>query len=225
MLNTPSASRISIASLALITLALSACQNTPAPTHAVKVTVTHGFNDYAPVPGRVTKTGATQYSPLQPESSQPGVLQSSLLQSSTGVVRGEAQSAQAALNTTTNTPTAINAARAALNGSLGGAIESLNVQQNFDYSSTQDVAVKLSVFNPNAKAYSGVPVAVFDVDSQEPLLKGVTNPNGVFEQMLRVPAHVKNVNVQVSAIGIDNSASLPIQAGQVIATFGNVPTN
>jgi hypothetical protein len=220
MLNTPSGSRISLASLALMTLALSACQTTPAPTHAVKVTVTRGFNDYAPVPGKVTRTSSTQYSPLQPEAPQADVIQPGIFQPTTGVI-GERQNTQAAVNAAS----AINTARTALSGIPGGAIESLNVQQNFDYSSTQDVAVKLSVFNPNLKAYSGVPIAVFDGANQEPLLQGLTNANGIFEQMLRVPAHVKSVNVQVSAIGIDNSATLPIQAGKVTATFGNAPTN
>lgn len=215
MLHTPSGSRASVASLILMSLALTACQTTPAPTHAVKVTVSRGFNDYAPVPGRVTRTGNTQDSPFQPEAAQTEALPSGLLQPTTGVAQNETKSAQAA----------VNAARTALSGIPGGAIESLNVQKNFDYSSTQDVALTLSVFNPNQKAYSGVPITVFDSENQEALLKGVTNAKGRFEKALRVPAHVKSVNVQVSAIGINNSASIPIQAGQVIATFGNAPTN
>lgn len=204
MLNTPSASRISLASLALITLALSACQTTPAPTHAVKVTVTRGFNDYAPVPGRITKPRVTQYSPVQASA-----LQTETLPADSVGVQGIAPSS----------------AQTALSGVAGGAIESLRVQENFDYSSTQDVALTLSVFNPNQKAYSGVPIAVFDSENQEPLIKGITNANGRFENALRLPAHVKSVNVQVSAIGINNSASIPIQSGRVIANFGNAPTN
>ena len=102
MLNTPSASRISLASLALITLALSACQTTPAPTHAVKVTVTRGFNDYAPVPGRITKPRVTQYSPVQASA-----LQTETLPADSVGVQGIAPSS----------------AQTALSGVAGGAIE------------------------------------------------------------------------------------------------------
>lgn len=217
MLNTPSGSMVSLASLVLITLTLTACQTTPAPTHAIKVTVTRGFNDYQPVAGEITNAAALQSGTLRQNISPSVLSQNNLSLTGAQNTQPSKNTPNASLSSTRNdylstTPSA-------------SAIENLNVQQNFDYSSTQDVAVKLSVFNPNTKAYSGVPIAVFGTDSPKALLQGVTNTNGVFEQMIRVPAHVKNVNVQVSAIGIDNSASLPIQAGKVIASFGNAPTN
>lgn len=102
----------------------------------------------------------------------------------------------------------------------GSDIESLQVSQDFDYSSTQDIDLKLFVKNPNNTAYAQVPVTIFSPENNEVLAQGLSNTEGYLEKQFRVPAHYTKVLVQVSAMGIPNNIILPLQSSRIEAHFG-----
>lgn len=186
---------------------ITACATEPTvPTTAssVKVEVRKGFNNYTPVARQVSYGNTGVSAPLTTEKTTS---------SSLSTPRENIPSPQAAA-TVQDSPALSSAARA------GSDILDLKVQKDFDYSSTQDVHVVLSVKNPNQQPYPNVPVSIFALGQDAPLIQGVTSTEGRFEQELRLPAHYQSLQVQVAALGIRNNASLPIQSGYVEAHFG-----
>lgn len=187
----------------LLTTHLAACQSTPAPTTtpAKGVYLSGGFNDYAPVPrgsqGARARSAQTLTSPEKTNT---------LLPSQT--VQSPPQ------DTTDRTLGALKAAPA------GSEIEDLKVQQDFDYSSTRDIDLKLFVKNPNNKAYARVPVTIFSPENKETLAQGLSDAEGFLEKQFRVPAHYTQVLVQVSAMGIPNNIVVPLQSSRIEAYFG-----
>jgi hypothetical protein len=51
-------------------------------------------------------------------------------------------------------------------------------------------------------------------------LRGITDDQGKFEQVVRVPARLTGLRVQASIMGISNRSDVAIQNGGVSADFG-----
>lgn len=102
------------------------------------------------------------------------------------------------------------------------AVTSLKVPQNFDFATTRVIEVDVTALNPNGQPYAKVMVAVYSLDGQSlsPLIRGVTDASGRFYDLLRLPAYHKQLNVQVSALGIANGRTLTIQNNRISARFG-----
>ncbi len=178
----------------LLAIPVTACQSSPTPTSAQSkgAYLSGGFNDYAPVP-------RGQRKPILPSIETP-INQST---STSPEAQSPRQDQQQAARPAT-----------------GSDIENLQVSQDFDYSSTQDIDLKLFVKNPNNKAYAQVPVTIFAPENNEVLAQGLSNSEGYLEQQFRVPAHYTEVLVQVSAMGIPNNIILPLQSSRIEAHFG-----
>lgn len=114
------------------------------------------------------------------------------------------------------------ASNAILNTMQRIPIETLQVAQDFDYASTQDVKTYIEVKTPNGNPYRSVAVAIYALnnDSKVAVTRGITDENGVFTQVVRVPSYHKALNFEVSAFGIANNRTLAIQNGQIQFTFG-----
>jgi hypothetical protein len=102
-------------------------------------------------------------------------------------------------------------------------IASLNVPKGFDYATTQDIQVDIQVKSPNGNPYQKVMVAIYAVDSQgfNPLVRGVTDAEGRYQDLMRIPGYHQALQIQVSALGIENYQQVKIVNDQLIAQFGN----
>lgn len=100
-------------------------------------------------------------------------------------------------------------------------IASLNIPKGFDYATTQDVQVDIQVKSPNGAPYPKVMVAIYGTEAGlNPLIRGVTDANGRYQDLMRIPGYHRSLQVQVSALGIENFRQVPISNRQITAQFG-----
>lgn len=193
-------------------------------------------------------SGATPNYIFQPQSGLPN----DLGQAEDSTVETSAESAvtatttlansQSPANTVVNTTKTANSVKASSNpivkasptaspvtktliskdGNLLIPISSIQVSKEFDYASTQDISVQISVNNPNGEPYKQVLVAIYALDSSglKPIASGVTNQQGLYTDLICIPGYHDELNIQVSGFGIDNAKTVSIQNKSVQAHFG-----
>ncbi|MEY4529866.1 MAG: hypothetical protein RLZZ156_587 [Deinococcota bacterium] len=97
----------------------------------------------------------------------------------------------------------------------------------FNYSTTQDVQVKIQAVAAGVKAVSA-PIVIYqtkrqvdlgdslqDVGEKE-ILRGLTNTNGLFDQKINIPADLNKIYIKVNYIGLSSELiEVPITQGQV----------
>jgi hypothetical protein len=103
-------------------------------------------------------------------------------------------------------------------------IEDLDVDDSFDFASTRDVFVDVTVRTANGDAFAGIAVMIFDDSSDTAteatmIHRGITDMNGRFTTVLRIPGHYQALHTIVSAIGIANDAQVPIRGDAAIHVF------
>ncbi|MGE3726001.1 MAG: hypothetical protein AB7I41_10655 [Candidatus Sericytochromatia bacterium] len=130
--------------------------------------------------------------------------------------------AQAAVQPTLK-PTPAAPVKSSATGLLSIPIASLNIPRGFDYATTQDVQVDIQVKSPNGAAYQQVMVAIYATDHEgfNPLIRGVTDASGRYQDLMRIPGYHSSLQVQVSALGIENHRQVPILNKQITARFGS----
>lgn len=103
-------------------------------------------------------------------------------------------------------------------------IQALKVPADFGYSTTQDVTVKVSVADVDGNVSPGTQVTVGSTAEElipgNVFLRGITDDQGKFEQVVRVPARTTDLRVQASIIGISNRLDVPIQNNEASVAFG-----
>lgn len=101
------------------------------------------------------------------------------------------------------------------------AMESLKVPNGFDYASSQTIRVDIQVFNPNGKNYAQVLIGLYrHKDDKLPLSLGITDHQGRYQGLLRVPTDYQSLHLKASALGINNQMDLPIINGSVHTVLG-----
>ncbi len=102
-------------------------------------------------------------------------------------------------------------------------MEDLIVSPDFDWSTTQDVSIKIYAKDNQDDPIPGVPVEVYtDYPSEGGLLmiKGITDDNGYFEAERPVSSHLNDLVIGTKFIGLVDFIKAPIQGGEAEATFG-----
>jgi hypothetical protein len=103
-------------------------------------------------------------------------------------------------------------------------IQTLKVPADFAYSTTQDVTVKVSVADVDGNVSPGTQVTVGQTNEElvpgNVLLRGITDNQGKFEQVVRVPARTTDLRVQASIMGISNRSDVPILNNEASVAFG-----
>ncbi len=103
-------------------------------------------------------------------------------------------------------------------------IQSLKVPADFNYSTTQDVTVKVTVADVTGAASPATQVTVGGTaDELVPgniFLRGMTDDQGKFEQSVRIPARLTDLRVQASIMGISNRSDVAIQNNEASVAFG-----
>jgi len=107
----------------------------------------------------------------------------------------------------------------------GGSLSDLDIPDDFDYGTSRQVAVELTVCTPNGHPFPGVGLLILppptdSSTSAEILWQGSTDATGRYRETIQVPARFAALRVVISAIGIVNDAVVPISSGYVVSTFG-----
>lgn len=111
----------------------------------------------------------------------------------------------------------------------------LSVPDGFDYNMNRDISLRIQVLDHNGLPADRVGVQIFQPDNFRPsaddqpspeaaplpdlISRGQTNSQGYFEQQIRLPGHLRSIRVQVSQLGINNSAELAINTNTVFHEF------
>jgi uncharacterized lipoprotein YmbA len=106
----------------------------------------------------------------------------------------------------------------------GNSISSLQVAADFSYNTSQNVSLAIAVTNPNGHPYQKVYIQVLPPNSgflpgQPILAEGVTGPDGVYRDLLRLPTTIQKLDLRISSFGLSNQASLPIIYGKIEQKF------
>ncbi len=106
-------------------------------------------------------------------------------------------------------------------------MDDLIVSQNFDWSTTQDVEIKIFAKDNQGSAMSNVIVEVYTEHPIEAegllMIKGATDENGYFEAERPVSAYYTSLVLATKQIGLIDYIEIPIVDGLVQYTFGGVP--
>lgn len=113
--------------------------------------------------------------------------------------------------------------------------DALNVPDGFDYKMHRDITVRLQVLDHNQNPGRFIGVQIFEpshAPNKNPrakipavaklpklILRGQTNQTGYFEQQLRIPGHLEQLEVQVSQLGIINRAVLNVSSHDLFHEF------
>ena len=113
----------------------------------------------------------------------------------------------------------------ALDGCEVPSIDDLQVDDTFDYATTHDVLVDITVATANRQPYRQIEVLVFApvaADGTEPTLlyRGLTDVDGRYTAVVNLPTRHDALQIVVSAYGIPNAATIPLEGDAVIHAFG-----
>ncbi|GGD58537.1 LruC domain-containing protein [Emticicia aquatilis] len=104
------------------------------------------------------------------------------------------------------------------------AIENLNISPDFNFKTSEKVAIKVSIFNGQDKPLKSIPFSIVTEPNGEVIFSGMTNQNGMLEFTKELGNHIKQISFKTDIIGVPNSLTVNIQNNK--ATFqigGSVP--
>lgn len=96
----------------------------------------------------------------------------------------------------------------------------LQIEDNFDFSTTDNVNVELKVSNGNSNGVDKIPFKIYDKDPQEGgrlLDSGLTNSKGVFSSKIVIPSYLKTLFV----VGYMDAREIAIRDGFANYEFGS----
>lgn len=101
--------------------------------------------------------------------------------------------------------------------SSGPLNQSVQPDQNFDFSTEKDVWVEVSVNDIEGAPAGRRTVEILEQVSGEDggfrvIERGLTDDWGNFDRKIRIPGAVKNIMIRVGVLGIDNSTLMPIDS-------------
>ena len=103
-------------------------------------------------------------------------------------------------------------------------IDTVKVPEGFDFSTTRDVTVKVSVADGAGQVSGGTEVVVANTEKELAtgnfIVRGVTNDRGEFERLVRVPARFDALRVQVSPSGVASGTDVSIVNNEASVAFG-----
>ncbi len=102
-------------------------------------------------------------------------------------------------------------------------MEEMVVPKSFNYKTSEDVNLNITLLSNNDDALKGVRVDIMD-DSPENggkiIATGATNASGVLDIKYNMPTYLKEVVINTDYIGIVNNILIPVNNGRVSAKIG-----
>lgn len=107
-------------------------------------------------------------------------------------------------------------------------IESLQIPDDFDFNTSGEVEIKVSVKNNQDKPIANVRIDIYS-DLQENdgqlLASGTTDANGLFDRIHPIPDYYENIIVATRYLGFPSEVEVPVVNGKVIFTLGGKQQN
>ncbi len=112
------------------------------------------------------------------------------------------------------------------NGNSG--IESLQIPADFDFNTSAEVEIKITVKNNQDQPISNVRIDIYS-DFQENggmiLASGNTDANGLFDRIHPIPEYYENIIVATRYLGFPSEVEVPVVNGNVTFTLGGKQQN
>ncbi len=100
------------------------------------------------------------------------------------------------------------------------AIENLNISADFNFKNSDNVAIKVSIFNGQDKPLKSIPFSIVTEPNGEVIFSGMTNQNGILEFTKELGNHIKQVSFKTDMIGVPNSLTVNIQNNKAVFQIG-----
>lgn len=105
------------------------------------------------------------------------------------------------------------------------AIENLNISPDFNFKNSENVAIKVSIFNGQDKPLKSIPFSIVTEPNGKVIFSGMTNQNGILEISKELGNHIKQVSFKTDMIGVPNSLTVNIQNNKAVFQIGgSVPS-
>lgn len=113
-------------------------------------------------------------------------------------------------------------------GCEGRLPEDLRVPDGFDYATSREVHIDVTVHTPNGAPFPGATVSVLEPEATrsgtpELLWRGSTDLHGRYAADVRVPARFTALRVVASTFGTVNDVVVPVIGGRIALVFGADP--
>lgn len=102
--------------------------------------------------------------------------------------------------------------------------ETVSEVSNFDFVTTSDVSLQVSLKDATGAPFKGVKVSVYEYANDtlgKKIFTAVTNGSGQLKESINLPAYYETVVVQTNFIGIPNNIQVPILNNTVELTYEN----
>ena len=90
------------------------------------------------------------------------------------------------------------------------ATENLIVSPDFDFKTSDKIAINISILNGQDKPLKSIPFSIYADLSNELIFSGMTNLNGEFAITKEIGNHIQNLTFKTDFIGIPNSLTIKI---------------
>lgn len=114
-------------------------------------------------------------------------------------------------------------------GGGNGDVPDIEISDDFNFGTLQDVDLNITVLDRNGQALRGVKVYTYntapdnELEEQQLFVSGITQDNGVFHYEFKVPSYLEELFIVVDRIGIVNHATVHISGNEVTHIFGGAP--
>lgn len=112
--------------------------------------------------------------------------------------------------------------------SYGKDISSINVSDNFNYNTTNDVNVSVYTKVDSKTTLANFPVSIYDADPNnggQLIASGQSDANGLFSQTLTVPTAVSKLYVVSNSVGLTPVTSLNVSGNSAVLDYSEIPSN
>lgn len=102
--------------------------------------------------------------------------------------------------------------------------ETISETSNFDFVTTSDISLEVSLSDASGAAFKGVKVSVYEVagdSAGRKLFTAVTNSSGELTENINLPSYYESVLIQTNFIGIPNNIHVPIINNTIEVKYEN----
>lgn len=99
-------------------------------------------------------------------------------------------------------------------------IENLNISPDFNFKNSENVGIKVSIFNGQDKPLKSIPFSIVTEPNGEVIFSGMTNQNGILEISKELGNHITKLSFKTDFIGVPNSLTVNIQNKKAVFQIG-----
>ncbi len=112
--------------------------------------------------------------------------------------------------------------------SYGKDISALNISDNFNFNTTNDVNVSVNTKVDSKTTLANFPISIYDGDPNnggQLIASGQSDANGIFSQTLTLPTAIKTLYVAANSVGLRNLATMDISGSSASLDYSAAIAN